>query len=704
MGLGALLILAVLSLFPALAARTHLVEARGALAEARAALIAGRSEEAAGAFDRAHDDLVQARDRIDHPAITITGLVPFVGRTPDATVALVEAGLQVAEAGRVLSDAMRDLPGGISALAPEDGRIPLEPLRSLAAPLAEAHRLLEDAGRRVADAPDSLVLPPVRDAMAEFAPILDEARRGIRIAASLVRELPTFLGGDGTRRYFVAAQNPAELRGTGGLIGSYSILTVDRGALDFGDFRPVTELDTVPPGRVPPPNADYAAVWDRFSSRGYWSNINMTADFPSAATAIARLYRETEGVQLDGVIATDPFALASLLEVVGPVTVPGTSVTLTPGNAVEYLTNEAYSTLPDSERKFVLGDVAEKVLATFIDGPVGEPSEPPAPGATRTGRGDAPQGRNTRGTRGSRPGRGVQPTPTAPTPSPSPEAPPGDERPRGPAIRGPADAAAFGRALVDIGAAGHLLLHSSRHEEEAAFVSAGVAGGLPRTPGDFLGVVANAGSGTKLDFYLERSVRYEVALGDDGKAQGSATVTLTNGAPDRGQPPYVIGPHPFTRLRPGENYLYMTTYCARSCAFIEATRDGEPAGVAPHEELGHPLVQTTAQVASGESQELGFEWTVDRAWSGDSGSGTYHLVVDGQPGITPLRLALRVLVPDGMDVVSASPGMRVTEDGVVWNGVVDDLARFEVSFQRPLPARMWHEVLDFLSQPVFRLG
>ena len=49
-------------------------------------------------------------------------------------------------------------------------------------------------------------------------------------AGSLILDgLPSFLGADGPRRYLFGASNPAELRGTGGLIGAYAILTMDRG-------------------------------------------------------------------------------------------------------------------------------------------------------------------------------------------------------------------------------------------------------------------------------------------------------------------------------------------------------------------------------------------------------------------------------------------------------------------------------------------
>jgi hypothetical protein len=165
----------------------------------------------------------------------------------------------------------------------------------------------------------------------------------------------------------------------------------------------------------------------------------------------------------------------------------------------------------------------------------------------------------------------------------------------------------------------------------------------------------------------------------------------------------VIGPHPFTRLDPGENYLYMSAYCASSCSLHDVRRDGRATGVAPHRELGHPVFQMTAQVPSGETQELGFGWAVDRAWTGDSTAGVYRLVVDGQTGVRPLHLSLAVRVPAGMHVVSA-PGMVVTDGGVTWDGEMGDRKVFEVRFQRSLVGRIWHGVLDFLTQPVLTVG
>ena len=63
----------------------------------------------------------------------------------------------------------------------------------------------------------------------------------IRAYAQLDDSIPAILGWDGPRRYLVLTQNPAELRPTGGFIGSFGTVTFDRGR--------ITERRV--PGRLP---------------------------------------------------------------------------------------------------------------------------------------------------------------------------------------------------------------------------------------------------------------------------------------------------------------------------------------------------------------------------------------------------------------------------------------------------------------------
>ncbi|HJV04462.1 MAG TPA: DUF4012 domain-containing protein, partial [Actinomycetota bacterium] len=443
------------------------------------------------------------------------------------------------------------------------------------------------------------------------------------------------LGVGEPRTYLVGAQSPAELRGSGGFIGAYALMTARRGEIELGPFRPIQSLAPSRVRGVEPPNPDYARIYDPWGGAGLMHNINMTPDFPSAAVAMERLYAEVEGRSVDGVIVADPRGLAALMEVTGRARVPGLGISLSARSLVPFLANEAYGRFRDPvTRKRVLGDVAGQVLKRFLSG------------AARA-------------------------------------------RP-----------AAAGRALADAASGGHLLLHSVDPEVQAAFLQAGVAGRLGGVGGaDYLNVVVNNISVNKVDYFVERRVRYRVTLEEGGIAEGIADVRFDNHAPRRGQQSYVIGPRPGVS-GPGESVMIATAYCAPSCRVTGFSRNGRSEPVSLEEELGHPLARVIAEVPSGGSETLSYRWQVDRAWHGTTGYGTYRLVFQGQPTIRPTELEISVRAPEGMLITRTEPEMDVDGAVATWRGKPGDRAEFEVEFARPILGRLWHAVWDFLNHPV----
>lgn len=373
--IAAVLVLAALALAGfalMLGARGPLIEARAAMQQGRRALLSGEAASAARAFREARVSFDDAEDRLSNPLTWFTSVLPVIGRTPDAVRAGAEAGALTAEAGTTMAEALVDLPGGVAALAPRNGVIPVDPFSDVAPSVADAHRLLREADEALEGTSTSLVPDLIADPLLEFRVEVEEALGTVSAADRLTRVLPEFLGADAPKRYFVGAQNPAELRGTGGLIGAYTIMTIDEGRMELGSFEPVQDLPES--DGVEPPNPDYAARYDRFGGPGYWLNINMTPDFPSAATAIERLYEETTGEALDGTIVADPEALARMMEGGGPVGVPGSNATVEPKTLVPFLTNEAYEIFTNpEERKRLLGDVAGVVLGRYLAGEAGNP-------------------------------------------------------------------------------------------------------------------------------------------------------------------------------------------------------------------------------------------------------------------------------------------------------------------------------------------
>jgi hypothetical protein len=365
---GALVVVAIMATFSALSARRSLSEGREALVAAKDLLVQGDTAGATAAFERAASGFEDARGATETPWLGAAKLVPVLGRTPDVVAAIADAGARVAEAGATLSGAIEDI-GGVEAIAPDRGRIPIEPILRLAPNVRRAAEEVSAAVAELEASPDGLLLGPVaaarEEAVAELGP-LDEL---LGTASALLEGLPSFLGEDAPKHYFFGAQNPAELRGTGGVIGAYSILTVEEGSLSFSPFKPIQSLPLLSVGDVPS-SEEFARNYDQFRGEGrFWLAINLTPDFPTAASAIVEAYDVAEGERLDGVLLADPFALAALMRITGPSDVPGLDVTLTADDVVPFTANEAYALLSEPEaRKRLLGAVAERVVDRFLEG------------------------------------------------------------------------------------------------------------------------------------------------------------------------------------------------------------------------------------------------------------------------------------------------------------------------------------------------
>jgi Protein of unknown function (DUF4012) len=372
LALIAVVILLVLALPPALSARRHLQEGRAAMEQGRAQLMAGDGADSVASFERADAEFSLAAEASRQLPLRVMGWIPVLGRTPDAITGLAVAGQDLADASAELARRVEELPGGLAGLAPSEGMVPVARYAEAGDAVGEAAAAVGLALDRLEETPGSLLLAPVREARREALDELGQADDSLRTASLMLSGLPGFLGADEPRQYFFGAQSPAELRGTGGLMGAYAILTVDRGRFSFSEFSPIQLLRDFDPSEVPAPSAEFSRIYDQYGGAGFWQNINMTPDFPSAGRAILGTYEEATGKKLDGVMMVDPFALRALLAETGPTRIPGLGVTVDEETVVPFISNRAYGLIEDpAERKLLLGTVAKTVVDRFLDGSSG---------------------------------------------------------------------------------------------------------------------------------------------------------------------------------------------------------------------------------------------------------------------------------------------------------------------------------------------
>lgn len=176
-------------------------------------------------------------------------------------------------------------------------------------------------------------------------------------ALDFVRVLPFIMGAQGPRSYLLIAQNPDELRATGGLISAAGILTLDQGRVTEFSLRNsslVDDLANHPYPFAPEPLGPTMGIqlW-------MFRDSNWSPDFPTTARAASDLYALGQNRMVDGVIAFDPEALRRILQVTGPINVDGEVVSA--DIVVEYLRERRNHAADDTEKRF-LGRIGETLL------------------------------------------------------------------------------------------------------------------------------------------------------------------------------------------------------------------------------------------------------------------------------------------------------------------------------------------------------
>src|SRR6185295_2469578 len=136
---------------------------------------------------------------------------------------------------------------------------------------------------------------------------------------------------------------PSETRELGGFVGNYAEVTADHGKLSLTQSGRSLDLSdpsgeqgfTLRDGAYQEPFAPY-----RVSQ--FFGNVSASANFADVADVAMQLYPQVTGQQIDGVFYMDPYALAALLDLTGPITLKDGNVKLNAKNAAQELLVDQY--------------------------------------------------------------------------------------------------------------------------------------------------------------------------------------------------------------------------------------------------------------------------------------------------------------------------------------------------------------------------
>lgn len=483
--------------------------------------------DAAAAFESAEEDLTTWWAR---PALA----VPGVAQQARAVATMASAGADLAHTA---ADASED--ADVESIRPRNGKIDLQALAALQEPLDRSLRSLRTADDRLDEIESPLLAGPIADRLQTLRDELDDALGSAELASQVVDVVPDLLGADGPRRYFIAFQNPAELRGNGGLIGNWAELTAHDGQLRLTRTGRSRDLaDAAPPASTSPIEGEeeVLAVWGQRVAN--WTSINFSPDHPTVSRLIAQMYPRSGGQEIDGVIGITPVALAGFLDLTGPIDVAGYPEALSSENAARILLHEQYLEFPQQR-----GEDREDFLTTVVEVLF------------------------DRLTAGELPG------------------------PR-----------AIAEALSPAVVGRHLQMWAADEEEQALFDRLDVEGSAARDLVDSFGIYSQNGGGNKIDWFLHRDVTYDVEWDPGtGTVAGTITATIRNDAPAAGLPPSIIGwgGDPGDGSRPvqdGENFMLLTLLS--TFPIEQVTVDGEQVGFERMDELGHEAIRLGLSVPS----------------------------------------------------------------------------------------------------------
>ena len=468
------------------------------IAEAQGALGSiGNGTTTAGAaqLQVASTDFASAASRTDSWWTAGARLVPLVAQQRQAV------GQASAVARDVTATAALQASGiDYQQLRYSDGQLDLGQVSGLAGPLGVVDDQLTGAAAQLRSLQSGWLLQPLQSRLDQLDAKIFGAQASASLAAQLVQVAPSLLGGDGVRHYFIAFMDPAESRGLGGLIAAYGELTADQGRLTLTTSGDIGDLNAALPkggGHLTGP-ADYLARYGAFAPQKFrFQDVSYAPDLPTVADVIQQLYPQAGGDHIDGVLALDPYGLAALIGMTGPIEVPGLG-RLTGANTANELLEGQYTAFSTSQQKVAHNYDQDALKIEFHKLTAGS-----LPG---------PRTLSDALDSGVRQGR--------------------------------IEFWSFDKAeqpvLYRLGLAG-------------AFP--------PTSGHDLLAVTTQNAANNKIDVYLQRSifdaVTYDPA---NGAVASRVTITLHNGAPAAGLPSEVIGSYAGSGLPPGTNETWLTLY------------------------------------------------------------------------------------------------------------------------------------------------
>ncbi|MBT2568952.1 DUF4012 domain-containing protein [Arthrobacter sp. ISL-85] len=535
--------------FRALAVHDELQAAADVLPGLKQDISSNRPADAALKVDQLRSHTVSAREAASDPLWTLASTLPWIGPNLGAAAEITRSADDVATfAVDPLVKVFASLDW--NTVVPSAQGADLEPLRAAAPSVAIAAHTVSASAERLSGVESAFLLPPVADALDRTRNQLADADQTLGVAASASSLIPGMLGVESPRNYLLMIQNNAEARASGGIPGALAVVNFTKGKLSLGSQSSAGDVGTMNP--VLPVDAEQQQIYSGRLGK-YMQDVNLTPDFPTAASTAQAMWERKTGQHVDGVISIDPVVLSYILQATGPVKISGAGMMvaanaglpteLSGSNVVQTMLSDVYAKIeqPKLQDAYFAG-VAQEVFDTLSKG-----------------KGD---------------GQGL--------------------------ITGLMKGVEEGRVLV----------WSGNTSEESIITRYPLSGAItgPSISSNEFGVYFNDGTGAKMDYYVKRSVQLVKECASDGYSEVLVRVTSTNTAPKNAGtvlPEYVTAGGAYG-VPAGSIQTNIVAYGPVQANVESVSVDGQKTAFAPYLHANRPVGVIAQRLAPGETKTAEF--------------------------------------------------------------------------------------------------
>lgn len=278
----------------------------------------------------------QAKADLDDINILIKGLITLIPNTNKQ----FNSADNLLEAGQKLADSAAQMTAALSQLKFDKSLANLNLTNNLQLLKDHLNLILPD----LETASENLGQISVADLPAEYQDKIQTIKTGLPTLTSNVKDflsvsdlLLKILGSDSVKRYLILFQNNNEIRPTGGFIGSYALVDIDRGN--------ITKIDV--PGGGPydlkgslKETIESPLPLHLVNARWEFQDANWFADLPASADKLNLLFEKSGGPSVDGLVFVNASLMQKILAITGPIDLPQYQQTITADNFIDVVQKE----------------------------------------------------------------------------------------------------------------------------------------------------------------------------------------------------------------------------------------------------------------------------------------------------------------------------------------------------------------------------